>query len=145
MFIFKKISWIIIGFFLSGVPMISAVENQGYFIKTDSSDAVVSLLLEAKDFFEKKEYEQSAALLERALRISPRNAILWHNLAGVRLQQEQWSRAASLAAKSNSLAVKDTFLRVRNWVITALACEGLGDKNCAEESRRRARTLAAQE
>jgi len=109
----------------------------------DSSSAITTLLEEAKEFFEKKEYEQATALIERALRISPKNPVLWHNLAGVRLQQEQWNRAASLAAKSNSLAVKNTMLRVRNWVVIALACEGLGDPDCAEESRKRARILAA--
>jgi len=133
MFTLKKHNWLIIVLFSVIMPTSWAA---------DSSEAITILLNEAKEFYDNKENEQAAALIERALRISPRNPILWHNLAGVRLQQEQWERAASLAAKSNALAVKNTMLRVRNWVVIAIACEGLGDVDCANESRRRARTLA---
>ncbi|AUI70214.2 tetratricopeptide repeat protein [Beggiatoa leptomitoformis] len=108
----------------------------------DPTKAIVELLMEAKKSFEEGQSEQAAALLERALRIDPRNPILWHNLAGVRLQQEDWSRAASLAAKSNALAVENKLLRVRNWIVIALACEGLRDVDCTKEARNRARALA---
>ncbi len=108
----------------------------------DSKAAVMTLLSEAKTFFDEGESEQAAAILERALRIDPRNPVLWHNLAGIRLQQEDWVRAASLAAKSNSLAVENKWLRVRNWVLIALACDGMGDMDCTMEARNRARALA---
>ncbi len=111
--------------------------------KKPHSAAVESLLKQAKDQFDQGETEQAAALLERALRIEPRNSILWHNLAGVRLKQEDWQRAANLAAKSNTLAGDNKWLRVRNWVITAKACEGMGDKDCQQEARIRSRALAA--
>lgn len=107
-----------------------------------SPSAVVTLLREAKTHFDAGESEQAAALLERALRIEPRNPVLWHNLAGVRLRQEDWSRAASLAAKSNAFAVENKWLRVRNWILIALACEGMGNNDCARESRKRAWALA---
>lgn len=105
--------------------------------------AVVSLLINAKNAYEQGNVEQSAAFLERALRIEPRHPVLWHNLAGVRLKQEDWKRSANLAAKSNVLAVNNRQLRVRNWVIIALACEGMNDIDCAKEARRRAHSLAA--
>lgn len=111
-------------------------------LTVDSTSAVSALLAEAKTYFEEGQHEQAAAKLERALRIDPYNPILWYNLAGVRLQQEDWERAASLAAKSNSLAVDNKWLRVRNWVVIALACEGMKDANCAGEARKRARILA---
>lgn len=112
--------------------------------KTDSSSsAVIALLNEAKAHFENQEFEQAAAKLERALRLNPRNPILWHNLAGVRLKQQDWQRAANLAAKSNAFAVEDKGLRIRNWMIIAWACEGMGDTECVLEARKRAQTLAS--
>ncbi|EIJ42514.1 hypothetical protein BegalDRAFT_1635 [Beggiatoa alba B18LD] len=121
----------------------SMATETGYLLPVaDPTKAVSELLMEAKKSFEEGQSEQAAALLERALRIDPRNPILWHNLAGVRLQQEDWSRAASLAAKSNALAVENKALRVRNWVVIALACEGLHDLDCTKEARNRARALA---
>lgn len=111
--------------------------------KRAHSAAVETLLNQAKEQFEQNETEQAAALLERALRIEPRNSVLWHNLAGVRLKQQDWQRAANLAAKSNTLAGDNKWLRVRNWVITAIACEGMSDKECAQEAKQRSKALAA--
>lgn len=110
----------------------------------DSISAVKSLLTDAKGYYETGQYEQSAALLERALRIKSRNPYLWYNLAGVRLAQEDWKRAANLAQRSNALAGSEQEykkLRVRNWVIVTLACEGLGDMDCARGARDRAQIL----
>jgi len=115
------------------------------YIKVDTREAIKSLLTDAKAYYEEKEFEQAAASLERALRIDPRNPILWHNLAGSRLAQEDWKRAANLAQKSNALAGSDKRykrLRIRNWVVITLACEGMSDTVCTREARNRAQALA---
>ena len=59
-------------------------------------------------------WERAAALLERALRIEPRNAQLWHRLAQVRLQQGQYHLAESLAQKSSALARDNPELQEKN-------------------------------
>ncbi len=46
----------------------------------------------------------AAATLERGLRIAPKDAMLWSQLAEVKLQQHHYQQARSLAEKSNSLA-----------------------------------------
>lgn len=114
-------------------------------IAEPNSEAIDVLLREAYNSYIDGRNDEAAAKLERALRIDPRNPILWHDLAGVRLKQQDWSRAANLAAKSNSFAVQaeNKWLRVRNWVLIALACEGMSDKNCAIEARNRATALAS--
>jgi tetratricopeptide (TPR) repeat protein len=56
----------------------------------------------------------AAATLERALRIEPRNARLWHELGQVRLRQRDYAQAESLAARSNTLAGSDPDLRAAN-------------------------------
>ena len=80
----------------------------------DAARPVVSLLAKAKQHENMAQWERAAALLERALRIEPRNAYLWHRLANTRLQQGQYDMAESLAQKSNSLAKDDEALRQRN-------------------------------
>ena len=111
-------------------------------ISAEPSNAVSALLKESRDEYAQKRYEQSAALLERALRIDPRNSILWHDLAGVRLEQEEWRKAMSLAARSNEFAGDNKWLRIRNWTIIALACKGLNDKNCVKDAQSRAQAIA---
>ncbi|MBU1058178.1 MAG: hypothetical protein KJ804_07670 [Proteobacteria bacterium] len=46
----------------------------------------------------------AAATLERGLRIAPKDAMLWSQLAEIKLQQQQYLQARTLAEKSNSLA-----------------------------------------
>ena len=76
--------------------------------------AVTSLLAKADTRAQAGEWEQAAALLERALRIEPRNAWLWHHLATVRFQQRRYAQAVSLANKSSSLAPGDAALQEKN-------------------------------
>lgn len=67
----------------------------------------------------------SIATLERGLRVAPKDAMLWSQLAEIKLQQQEYQQARSLAAKSNSLAGTDTKIMQKNyWII--------------EESQRRA-------
>ena len=76
--------------------------------------AATSLLAQADSHVQAGEWEQAAALLERALRIEPRNAWLWHHLATVRFRQGRYAQAVSLANKSSSLAPGDVVLRAKN-------------------------------
>ena len=100
-----------------------------------ANNAVVALLDDAKAREQAGAYEQAAAVLERALRLEPRNAMLWHRLARLRLKQGQWRNAADLAAKSNSLAGGDGELQSWNWAVIAEARQGLGDDKGAEAAR----------
>lgn len=83
--------------------------------------------------------DKAIASLERALRIEPGNALLWHRFASIRLQQHNWQQAIALARKSNSLASDDDSLKSQNWSIIARAYEGLGDLEKAREARKRQR------
>ncbi len=105
--------------------------------------AVVALLGDADSAVRAGRPEAAAATLERALRLEPGNAMLWHRLAALRLEQGQWNNAASLAAKSNALAGKDLLLQAQNWTLIARARDAGGDQTGAAEARRRAHALAA--
>lgn len=82
--------------------------------QTTTHPAVLALLSEATQQEISGDPEVAAAKLERALRIEPRNAVLWHHLAAVRLRQGQTQLAVSLAQKSNSFAARDSELVERN-------------------------------
>lgn len=80
----------------------------------DSGRATSSLLAKVDIQESSEQWERAAALLERALRIEPRNAYLWHRLAQIRLQQGQYRLAESLIQKSNALAKNDEELQKKN-------------------------------
>jgi cytochrome c-type biogenesis protein CcmH/NrfG len=76
----------------------------------------------------------AAASLERALRIEPRNARLWHELARVRLKQGEYAQAESVAARSNSWAGEDRALRAENWRLIAESRRARGDTEGAQKA-----------
>ena len=58
--------------------------------------------------------QAAAQTLERGLRIAPKNAYLWSQLADVRLRQKLYGQAISLASKSNNLAGGNKVIIRRN-------------------------------
>lgn len=102
---------------------------------SSSKPAVVALLAEADRQHQQGERERAAATLERALRIEPRNPLLWHRLAKLKLTQGQYGKAANFAAKSNSFAAQDRGLQAANWRIIATAKEQSGDASGARAAR----------
>jgi cytochrome c-type biogenesis protein CcmH/NrfG len=110
-------------------------------VVTTSSPAVVALLGQAEDQANHGDLGAAAASLERAIRIEPRNPLLWYHLATVRLAQQDAAQAEQLAAKSNSLAAGNRIQQSRNWRLIARARQALGDAAGAGAAERRAREL----
>lgn len=100
--------------------------------------AVTSLLGKARSQTAAGRLSDASVSLERALRIEPRNALLWHELARVRLAQGQFMQAENLAAKSNSLVSGGHVLRRENWIIIGRARTELGDLQGARQAFERA-------
>jgi tetratricopeptide (TPR) repeat protein len=84
------------------------------------------------------DHAAAAATLERALRIAPKDALLWHELASVRLTQGRWQLAEQMAAKSNNLARNEQQLIAANWRLIASARQSRGDSAGARRAREQA-------
>jgi len=85
--------------------------------------------------------DSAAASMERAIRLAPRNARLWQELARLRLQQGEFAQAEHVALRSNSLTRGDTSLRFENWNIIAKAREARGDTAGASSARELAKRI----
>lgn len=103
--------------------------------RTSNSNATVinSLLRQADQAANEYRWEDAVVLLERGLRIEPRNAILWQRLAQVRYVQSDYHQAIQLAAKSNSFAAGDRQTKQRNQQIMINAYQSLGEYEKAKE------------
>jgi len=104
--------------------------------------AVVALLERADSHRQAGDIDAEAATIERALRIDPRNAALWHRLAAARLAQGLPQQAEQLALKSNALSAGDTRLQGANWRLVARARWSLNDNAGARAAEQKARSLA---
>lgn len=82
-----------------------------------SSPVIVALMAEAQQSEAAGNRENAAATLERAIRIEPKNPMLWNRLAGIRMQQGKWQQALNMARKSNSLAPGNYELQLENWYL----------------------------
>lgn len=83
--------------------------------------AVLAMLQQAERQSQTHKLGVAVATLERALRLEPRNPLIWHRLAVVRLKQGRLAQAADLAAKSNALLGENDPLRAQNDAIIAKA------------------------
>ena len=76
--------------------------------------------------------------LERALRLSPRDAQIWHGMARVRFEQSNYAQAVQFCLKSNSLAGKNEAIIRQNWLLMEKAYLKTGDKEKAIWARQKA-------
>lgn len=106
-----------------------------------SGPAVIVLLERADRQYMDQDLDSAAATLERALRIEPRNAWLWNELAQVRLAQGQYAQAVSLAKKSISFAGGERRLLAASWRVIGDARVAQGDSAGAEQAFGRADEL----
>jgi tetratricopeptide (TPR) repeat protein len=100
--------------------------------------AVIALQGEAEASLQSGDYDNAAATLERAIRIQPRNPALWHDLAEVRLKQQQPGLAEDLAKKSNLHAKGNAALIRSNWAVIAEARRMKGDSEGAADAQEKA-------
>ena len=100
--------------------------------------AVLALTDNAATLLADGEYDGASASLERALRLEPRNPLLWYRLARVRLAQEAWREAESLALRSLGLE-DDPQLYRANWELIAEARRGAHDREGVREAEARLR------
>lgn len=121
-------------------------EDPGQTVLPDrkTSDAVLSLLDKARQATRAGDYQRAEVLLERTVRIEPKNATLWHYIAKLRLAQSRYRDATGLAQKSNNLARSNNKLIADNWRIIAHARYQSGDIAGAEQAQEKARAYAGQ-
>lgn len=111
-------------------PPVSGAEDQAAPPRTSAQDPVVmALLAQADVHLNRGQPESAAAVLERALRLAPEDALLWHRMARLRLEQGRWQQAIVFARKSESLASANTGLRAANARLIARAVEMSKGKN----------------
>lgn len=103
-----------------------------------SSQVVVSLLDSASQYETRGQPGRAAAIIERGLRIAPKDAHLWLRLARIRLQQGLPQQAELLAKKSIRFAAGASGLLADNWLVIAEARGQQGDLNGVVEAREKA-------
>lgn len=100
--------------------------------------AVKELLAEADAAESTGDYGQAAVLLERALRIQPRDPELLQSMAEVQMQMKDYEQALSFAVQSYDSGPRVGEICSRNWRTIGVARERLGDHAGSAEAAERA-------
>lgn len=84
------------------------------FVPTPKSQAAASLHEKARGYLAKGNYSQAEMTIERALRIDPRNAEIWHTFAQTKYMQKEYAQTINMCLKSKSLIGKNDRLQRKN-------------------------------
>lgn len=100
-----------------------------------TSPAVMSLIKQARADAINGDIDKAMLRLERAVRIEPANATVWHYMAKLYLQQDNFKQASGYASKSNSLAKDNAPLILDNWRVISHAKYRMGDLAGAKKAQ----------
>lgn len=104
----------------------------------EEGKAAGTLLANARQNVRAGKFNQAEMMLERALRLEPRNARLWHEMAQVKYGQKDYGQVIQFCIKSNSLAGKDYGLIRQNWLLMEKGYLQLGEPEKAKQARSKA-------
>lgn len=96
------------------------IDGESLPLNRSTPPVVGKLLRQAEQASEQQDWARVESYLQRALRISPKNALLWSKMAEAKLQQGKFNQAIQFASKSNAIS-SDVFLQQRNAQIIANA------------------------
>jgi tetratricopeptide (TPR) repeat protein len=113
-------------------------ESAGIQVYPLQNPAVKQLLSGARQAEDSGDYEQAVVLLERALRIQPRDPEILQHMAEVQLQVEDYQQALHFAVRSYDIGPRVGEICSRNWRTISLARENLGDRSGSAEAEDRA-------
>ena len=113
-------------------------ESAGVQVFPLENPAVAELMADASSAEQEGRHEQAAMLLERALRIQPRNPEVLQQMAEVQLHVQDYQQALNFAVRSYDVGPRVGEICSRNWRTISVAREYLGDRGGAAEAERRA-------
>lgn len=113
-------------------------DSEGVQVFPLQNPAVKELLADAGSAEAGGDYGQAAALLERALRIQPRDPEILQSLAEVQLQMQDYEQALNFATRSYDIGPRVGEICSRNWRTISVSKEHLGDRDGSAEAEQRA-------
>jgi Tfp pilus assembly protein PilF len=105
------------------------------------SQPVAPLLANARQALGRHDLAGAEGYLERAIRIEPRNGLLWHELAQTKYLQFEYAQTVQLCLRSNSLLPQNSSLFRENFRLMAEAYRQLGQEDRARQAALRAGDL----
>lgn len=123
---------------VNSTEIITQRDTKPQFKSPVMSPAVVALMNESDRKNRAGELDSAVAVLERALRINPRNPTLTFKLAKLRIKQGKPRLAEDLAKKAALLAAGDVALKRKSWLLISEARRKQQNYHGAKEAKLKA-------
>ena len=107
------------------------------------SPASRALVSQAQAQRKKGDLPGATVSLERALRIEPRNPLLWIEMGRLRMDQRNFPQAESMGRKALAMAIGDDRTQSQAWLLIADALRARGRNVEAQDAMDRSQELAA--
>lgn len=127
----------------AGVQSPASQDSAGVQVFPLQNPAVKELLADASSAESVGDYNRAAALLERALRIEPRDPEILQSMAEVQLQNGDFEQALNFAVRSYDSGPRVGEICGRNWRTIAEARDHLGDRSGSADAAQRASTCTS--
>jgi Tfp pilus assembly protein PilF len=109
---------------------------------SSGSEQVDQLIAQARSYRDLGEYDRALPILEQALRIESRNALLWYEMASLRLDQGINMAAEDSAQRAIRFSRDNTRVAIQSWLLIAEARKRQGNDTGAELAMEKARALS---
>ncbi|MBT8142498.1 MAG: hypothetical protein HKN88_08840 [Gammaproteobacteria bacterium] len=96
--------------------------------------AIVALRGQAADSMAAGQTAQAAATIERALRIQPRNPVLWLDLAAIRFAEQEFVQTEELAKRALTYAASKNDVAYDAWILIANSRYARNDREGGERA-----------
>lgn len=106
--------------------------------------ASTALVQQAHTQLASRNFMMAASTIERALRIEPNNPLLWIEYAQVRMSEQNFSQAESMARKALLLASGDARTQSSAWRVIANSLRAQNKTGEAQQADSKADTLSPQ-
>ncbi|MFK5914890.1 MAG: tetratricopeptide repeat protein [Woeseiaceae bacterium] len=115
-----------------------------------TAKAVLALLAKARHASQQGSLEKAQSYLERAIRIEPKNAMLWLYMSKLRLYSNKTREAVNLAKKALALSAhnlgrsarEQSLLKEDCWRVMAHAYQKMGKNTKAQQAQAKANELS---
>ena len=113
-------------------------DSEGVQVFPLQNPAVKELLAQAVASESTGDYDEATILLERALRIHPRDPQILQQMAEVQLQKRDYEQALTFAVRSYDIGPRVGEICSRNWRTISVARGHLGDQDGSAQAEDRA-------
>lgn len=130
----KSLCIVVLSFYLASCAVQQRTDADIKSLTKNLSPAISVLIKQADLKIAQRQWSAAISIIERALRINPKQAEIWSRMAIAHLGDNNAEQAIHMAKRSNIYAGKNTQLKSYNWRLMSRAYKILNNLDAAKSA-----------